>query len=72
MDQASEQNPRERGDDLYTNSSFNLSCSYNSLSVFKLQAYVPRLVALGPYHHFCSELYEMERYKLAIAGRLQK
>ncbi|XP_052198396.1 putative UPF0481 protein At3g02645 [Diospyros lotus] len=43
-----------------------------ALSAFKPQAYVPRLVGLGPYHHFRSELYEMERCKLAAAGRLQK
>ncbi|XP_052198802.1 putative UPF0481 protein At3g02645 [Diospyros lotus] len=43
-----------------------------ALSAFKPQAYMPRLVGLGPYHHFRSELYEMERCKLAAAGRLQK
>ncbi|DAD49778.1 TPA_asm: hypothetical protein HUJ06_032019 [Nelumbo nucifera] len=36
------------------------------------EAYVPQLVALGPYHHWRPELYEMERYKLAADKRTQK
>lgn len=43
-----------------------------TLSVYKPEAYTPQIVALGPYHHFRPELYEMERYKLAAASRLQK
>ncbi|PSS13906.1 UPF0481 protein [Actinidia chinensis var. chinensis] len=43
-----------------------------ALSALKPEAYVPQLLGLGPYHHFCPELYEMERYKLAAASRLQK
>ncbi|XP_020090328.1 putative UPF0481 protein At3g02645 [Ananas comosus] len=36
------------------------------------EAYVPQLIAVGPYHHWRPELYEMERYKLAAAKRTQK
>ncbi|KAI8021565.1 putative UPF0481 protein [Camellia lanceoleosa] len=42
-----------------------------TISAFKPEAYVPQLIGLGPYHHFRSELYEMERYKLAAAARHQ-
>ncbi|XWS20500.1 hypothetical protein CRYUN_Cryun31cG0106200 [Craigia yunnanensis] len=36
------------------------------------ESYTPQLVALGPYHYWRPELYEMERYKLAAAKRTQK
>lgn len=42
-----------------------------TLASFKPKAYVPRLIGFGPYHHFEPDLYEMERYKLAAASRLQ-
>ncbi|XP_059639276.1 putative UPF0481 protein At3g02645 [Cornus florida] len=35
-------------------------------------SYIPQEVALGPYHHWRPELYEMERYKLAAAKSIQK
>ncbi|KAF5956838.1 hypothetical protein HYC85_004063 [Camellia sinensis] len=43
-----------------------------ALSAFKPETYMPQLIGLGPYHHLQPELYEMERYKLAAASRLQK
>ncbi|KAM7508285.1 hypothetical protein LguiA_018738 [Lonicera macranthoides] len=36
-----------------------------AISAFKPEAYMPQVVALGPYHHFRTELYDMERYKVA-------
>ncbi|XP_077236708.1 transmembrane protein, putative (DUF247) [Tasmannia lanceolata] len=36
------------------------------------EAYIPQQVALGPYHHWRLELYEMERYKLSAAKRTQR
>ncbi|QCE02140.1 hypothetical protein DEO72_LG8g151 [Vigna unguiculata] len=35
-------------------------------------SYVPQQVAIGPYHYWRPELYEMQRYKLAAAKRFQK
>ncbi|PUZ40485.1 hypothetical protein GQ55_9G428000 [Panicum hallii var. hallii] len=35
------------------------------------EAYIPQLVALGPYHHCREELGDMERYKLSAAKRAQ-
>ncbi|KAJ1258277.1 hypothetical protein BS78_10G062900 [Paspalum vaginatum] len=43
-----------------------------ALQVYKPEAYTPQFIALGPYHHWRPELYEMERYKLASARRAQK
>ncbi|XP_022681635.1 putative UPF0481 protein At3g02645 [Setaria italica] len=43
-----------------------------ALQVHKPEAYTPQFIALGPYHHWRPELYEMERYKLAAARRAQK
>ena len=42
------------------------------LRVHKPEAYTPQFIALGPYHHWRPELYEMERYKLAAAKRAEK
>jgi len=36
------------------------------------EAYTPQSVSIGPHHHWRSELYDMERYKLASARRFQK
>ena len=35
-------------------------------------SYTPQEVAIGPYHYLRPELYEMERYKVAAAKRMQK
>ncbi|XP_031276530.1 putative UPF0481 protein At3g02645 [Pistacia vera] len=35
-------------------------------------SYTPQEVAIGPYHYWRPELYEMERYKLAAAKRTQR
>ncbi|KAG5559531.1 hypothetical protein RHGRI_009156 [Rhododendron griersonianum] len=43
-----------------------------TLSVSKPKAYTPQVIGLGPYHHFRPELYDMERYKLAAASKLQQ
>ncbi|XP_027123401.1 putative UPF0481 protein At3g02645 [Coffea arabica] len=43
-----------------------------TLKVSDPDCYIPQQVAIGPYHHWRSELYEMERYKLASAKRTQK
>ncbi|EXB67205.1 hypothetical protein L484_025683 [Morus notabilis] len=37
-----------------------------------LDSYTPQEVAIGPYHFWRPELYEMERYKLTAAKRAQK
>ncbi|OMO54489.1 hypothetical protein CCACVL1_27770 [Corchorus capsularis] len=36
------------------------------------ECYIPQIIALGPYHYWRPELYEMERYKLSAAKRTQK
>ncbi|XP_023733997.1 putative UPF0481 protein At3g02645 [Lactuca sativa] len=41
-----------------------------STSHFKPEAYVPLAIALGPYHHFETHLYQMERYKVAAVKDL--
>jgi hypothetical protein len=42
------------------------------LLALKPEAYIPQSVSIGPYHHKRSELYEMERYKLAAVDRFLK
>lgn len=41
-----------------------------ALSSQKPEAYIPQLIALGPYHHLRPELYHMERYKLAAIKQI--
>nr|GEU94934.1 putative UPF0481 protein At3g02645 [Tanacetum cinerariifolium] len=36
------------------------------------ESYIPQEVALGPFHHWRPEIYDMQRYKLAAARRTQK
>ncbi|KAI3766206.1 hypothetical protein L2E82_16258 [Cichorium intybus] len=36
------------------------------------ESYIPQQVALGPFHHWREEVYDMQRYKLAAARRTQK
>ncbi|OIT04846.1 PREDICTED: putative UPF0481 protein At3g02645 [Nicotiana attenuata] len=43
-----------------------------SLMVSDPDSYVPQLVAIGPYHYWRQELYDMERYKVGAAKRTQK
>ncbi|XP_027344828.1 putative UPF0481 protein At3g02645 [Abrus precatorius] len=42
------------------------------LMVSDPDSYVPQQVAIGPYHYWRPELYEMQRYKIAAAKRFQK
>ncbi|XP_058068463.1 putative UPF0481 protein At3g02645 [Magnolia sinica] len=43
-----------------------------SLMVTKPEAYIPQHVAIGPYHQWRIEVYEMERYKFIAARMLQE
>ncbi|KAL7606726.1 hypothetical protein Lser_V15G17668 [Lactuca serriola] len=36
------------------------------------ESYIPQQIALGPFHHWREEVYDMQRYKLAAARRTQK
>ncbi|KAK6912267.1 Protein of unknown function DUF247, plant [Dillenia turbinata] len=50
-------------------------CIFNvpkALSSSDPDSYTPQEVAIGPYHHWRTELYEMERYKLSAAKKTQK
>ncbi|KAK7364204.1 hypothetical protein VNO80_12701 [Phaseolus coccineus] len=38
-----------------------------SLRSAKPEAFAPQLIAIGPYNHFCPELYPMERFKVLSA-----
>ncbi|KAJ4718555.1 Plant protein of unknown function (DUF247) [Melia azedarach] len=50
-------------------------CIFNvpkTLTSIDPHSYTPQEVAIGPYHYWRPELYEMERYKLAAAKRVQR
>ncbi|XP_068652731.1 putative UPF0481 protein At3g02645 [Aristolochia californica] len=59
----------EDDDDGLAVSIFNVP---KTLMANKPEAYVPQQVAIGPYHHWRPELYDMERYKLSSAKRIQR
>ncbi|KAI3803044.1 hypothetical protein L1987_31192 [Smallanthus sonchifolius] len=64
VDQISKNFDDEGGDDL----SDVPVCVFSvpkATSRFKPEAYVPLAIALGPYHHFETSLYQMERFKVA-------
>ncbi|GLJ35843.1 hypothetical protein SUGI_0719550 [Cryptomeria japonica] len=42
------------------------------LLTVKPEAYIPQCVSIGPYHHWRSQLFEMERYKIAAAKRFER
>ena len=42
------------------------------LLAMKPEAYTPQLVSINPYHRLRFELYDMERYKVAVAQRFRK
>ncbi|KAD6795016.1 hypothetical protein R6Q59_021075 [Mikania micrantha] len=48
----------------------NPICVFNipkSITIFKPQAYLPHVIALGPYHHMVPHLQHMQRYKISCA-----
>ncbi|KAJ0965937.1 hypothetical protein J5N97_027075 [Dioscorea zingiberensis] len=56
-------------EDVHT--SVSVFCVPKHLQSSKPEAYIPQLFALGPYHHWDSQLYDMQRYKLATLKRTQ-
>ncbi|XP_076918015.1 putative UPF0481 protein At3g02645 [Bidens hawaiensis] len=67
VDQISKKFIREISIDISTE---NPVCVFNipkSITVFKPEAYLPHMIALGPYHHMVPHLYHMERYKISCA-----
>ncbi|GLJ35849.1 hypothetical protein SUGI_0719610 [Cryptomeria japonica] len=38
----------------------------------KPEAYIPQCVSIGPYHYLRPQLFEIERYKIAVARRFEK
>ncbi|KAI3803043.1 hypothetical protein L1987_31191 [Smallanthus sonchifolius] len=67
VDQTSKKFKREIAIDI---SGENPICVFNipkSITIFKPEAYLPQVIALGPYHHMVPHLYHMERYKISCA-----
>ncbi|KAL2329753.1 hypothetical protein Fmac_017334 [Flemingia macrophylla] len=59
----------EDDDDQFPVSIFNVP---KPLMATDPDSYIPQQVAIGPYHYWRQELYEMERYKITSARRYQK
>ncbi|XP_020218113.1 putative UPF0481 protein At3g02645 [Cajanus cajan] len=59
----------EDDDDQFPVSIFNVP---KPLMATDPDSYIPQQVAIGPYHYWRQELYEMERYKISSAKRFQK
>ncbi|KAM0017957.1 hypothetical protein Hdeb2414_s0027g00693781 [Helianthus debilis subsp. tardiflorus] len=67
VDQISKKFIREVSIDISTK---NPICVFNipkSITIFKPEAYLPQVIALGPYHHMVPHLYHMERFKISCA-----
>ncbi|OMO97355.1 hypothetical protein COLO4_14663 [Corchorus olitorius] len=43
-----------------------------ALRCVNTEAYTPQLLAFGPFHHFKPKLYQMQRFKVAAATRVQR
>ncbi|XP_059460307.1 putative UPF0481 protein At3g02645 [Corylus avellana] len=69
ISRALEEDLQDNDDEDLPVSIFNVPKTLISL---KPDAYIPQLIALGPYHHQRPELFEMEHYKLTSAKRVQK
>lgn len=50
----------------------SIFCVPQPMVSFSPHAYIPQLFAFGPYHHWQPQLYDMERYKLVAARRMQE
>ncbi|KAL8189581.1 hypothetical protein R6Q57_029147 [Mikania cordata] len=64
VDQISKNFDDEGGDDI-SDVPVSVFSVPKATTRFKPEAYVPVAIALGPYHHFESRLYQMERFKVA-------
>ncbi|KAG4937555.1 hypothetical protein JHK82_051785 [Glycine max] len=62
-------NEGHEDDDQFPVSIFNVP---KPLMATDPDSYIPQQVAIGPYHYWSQELYEMERYKIASAKRFQE
>ncbi|KAL3528924.1 hypothetical protein ACH5RR_008246 [Cinchona calisaya] len=66
------QNLDEQPDEEETETPVSIFNVPKALMVSHPYSYLPQQVAIGPYHYFSPEHYEMERYKIAATRRVQK
>ncbi|KAK9049128.1 hypothetical protein SSX86_031906 [Deinandra increscens subsp. villosa] len=67
VDQISKKFIREVAIDISTQNPICVFNIPNTISIFKPEAYIPHMIALGPYHHMVPHLYHMQRYKIYCA-----